>query len=341
MDLPVRILGTRPEQQVISVDGAWDAPGLNLSHWPGNRTPPELAHELSTGVALNFARLPQARREELARGCVAIANNHFDTDGVCALFAVRYPQLALQHERALLDAAAAGDFFEFPSEAALALDLFVAASCDAQRSPIAAELVGLDSHARYQRATEHLLANLPELLNGGLAAQRALWSAEVEATKAERRELERCTRDDVAHLDWTTWVAPRSAQTFSPGRHALLGSSRSDRVLIAAPAPGGMHYRLVVSTRSWFELPGRERAPRPDLRELAARLNALEGCAASDALAWRAQAADTPSPEVWFGGLDHDLFAERCAALAPSSLDVATVRKCVAQVLRESLALPE
>jgi hypothetical protein len=35
------------------------------------------------------------------------------------------------------------------------------------------------------------------------------------------------------------------------------------------------------------------------------------------------------------------LFAERCAALAPSALDVATVRKCVAEVLRESLALPE
>ena len=45
MKLPVRILldpevsPEDPGEPLLSVDGAWGAPGLNLSHWPGNKTP--------------------------------------------------------------------------------------------------------------------------------------------------------------------------------------------------------------------------------------------------------------------------------------------------------------
>ena len=72
----------------MSVDGAWGAPGLNLSHWPGNTTPADLEHDLSTGIALRFGRLDESDRAERAAGCVALCNNHFDTDGMCALFAL-------------------------------------------------------------------------------------------------------------------------------------------------------------------------------------------------------------------------------------------------------------
>src|SRR5262245_35017088 len=103
MELPIRVSGAGGEAAaLLTVDGAWGAPGLNLSHWPGNATPADLRHELSTGSALRFARLAQAEREQRARGCTAIANNHFDTDGACALFAVRHPGRALGLERELL-----------------------------------------------------------------------------------------------------------------------------------------------------------------------------------------------------------------------------------------------
>src|SRR5207249_11942466 len=91
MNLPIRLLDRAIAERVISVDGAWDQPGLNLSHWPGNATPSELKHDLSTGIALRFARLDEARRNELAAGCVAIANNRFDTGGLCPRVAVRPP----------------------------------------------------------------------------------------------------------------------------------------------------------------------------------------------------------------------------------------------------------
>lgn len=341
MELPVRILRSASSEPVISVDGAWDAPGLNLSHWPGHRTPPALAHELSTGAALAFARLGQAERERLARGCTAIANNHYDTDGTCALFAVRHPALALQHERALLDAAAAGDFFELPSEDALRVDLIVAATADPERSVISGSLRELDDLERHERATHFLLEQLPAILSGDFAPYRSAWEEELERTRADLAGLEACTRDVVAHLDWTTWVARAASEPFSPGRHALFGASHSDRVLVAAACRGGVQYRFLISTRSWFDIPGRERAPRPDLRRLAAELNDAENTREDDALAWRAQPPDSPSPELWFGERQPEFFAERVAGLAPSSLSVAQVRRTLAEALRERLELPQ
>lgn len=341
MELPVRIDGDPQRQPVISVDGAWAAPGLNLSHWPGNRTPRALAHELSTGIALNFARLERAKRDELASGCVAIVNNHYDTDGACSLFAVRHPELALPRERALLAAAAAGDFFAWPDDDAYRTDLIVGALPDPERSPIAERLAGLGDRARHQLATEFLLEHLPAILDGDFATYRTTWEAELARSHAERSQLEQSARDDVAHLDWTTWVARESSTPFEPGRHVLLGSTEHDRVLVAAPTPGGVLYRLVIGTRSWFDMQGRVRGARPSLAALARELNELEGSADLDAIAWRAQPADSPSPELWFGKREQPFFAERSAALAPSTLDLVRVRRAVAEAFRVCLDLPE
>jgi hypothetical protein len=325
---------------VISVDGAWDAPGLNLSHWPGNRTPGELKHDLSTGVALNFARLDEERQHQLASCCRKIVNNHFDTDGTCALYAVRHPRAALQRESALLEAAAAGDLFKFPSERALCIDSIVTGFTD-EPSPFAARLAHLDDEARHDAATQILLEDLPALLDGELGPYRALWEPELERTRADCAALARCRRDDLVHLDWTVWTAEAGAFTAGdPGRHALFGTTAHDRVLVALPRDGGTCFRLLVSTLSWFDLVTRTAHPRPNLAELAARLNELEGTHDGAAHAWRHQAADSPSPELWFGAVEHEHFAERCGALRPSCLAPRVVTREVADALRAALALP-
>lgn len=341
MNLPVHISRENFREPVISVDGAWDAPGLNLSHWPGNRTPRELKHDLSTGCALAFARLDDARRSELARGCQAIVNNHFDTDGTCALFAVRHPREALARESALLDAAAAGDFYQLPSERALCIDAIVGRVTDAA-SPFHSGLTGLAADAVHTRATLLLHEALPQLLDGDLGAFRELWAPELERTRADRSELARCRRDDVVHLDWTIWRAEHAsfAERGDAGRHALFGSTPHDRVLLALPRDGGTCYRLLFSTLSWFDLVTRETQRRPDLAALAARLDELEGSGPGDELRWRAQPSDTPSPEVWFGTDAHEAFAERCPALRPSRLTPEIVRREISEALRGSLALP-
>ena len=75
MNLPFRIQTEAGTEPVIAVDGAFDAPGLHLSHWPGNRTPEDLRHELSTGSALRFSALDAAERARRAAGCVAVGGS--------------------------------------------------------------------------------------------------------------------------------------------------------------------------------------------------------------------------------------------------------------------------
>lgn len=355
MDLPIRIVEGPLAEPVVSVDGAWPQAGLNLSHWPGNTTPAELRHDLSTGSALAFARLPAERRAELARGCVAIANNHYDTDGVCALFAVRHPAAALARERALLDAAAAGDLFRFPSEQAFAIDAIVAHAADPARAPWGAALRPLAGTARHERAVHELLRVLPGLLDGELAPFAALWESELADCRADQRDLAAAAFDDLVHLDFAIWTAPSgrvssralasgAAHNFDPGRHALFGATNADRVLAIGPASAsgrGATYRFVINTTSWFDLVTRRAQPRPNLAALAVRLNALEGAAVHDELAWRAQSVDSPSPELWFGRVQHPFFSEHCAALAPSRLPPTDVRAEVLEALRASWTFPD
>lgn len=348
MDLPIRIVTGPVPERLVSVDGAWGQPGLNLSHWPGNATPRELKHDLSTGIALNFARLPKALQAELAEGCVAIANNHYDTDGLCALFALRKPEAALARESVLLETAAAGDFFRFPSERAFAIDAIVGELADPERSPWRDRFRGLAEHARHALAVEEGLRLLPELLDGALEPYADLWKPALEACLADRRDLAAAGRDDVVHLDLTVWTAADAkrssrpgAAAFDPGRHALFGTTESDRVLVVGPRGRGTTYRLLFGTTSWFDLVSRHAQPRPDLAALAARLNALEGTAESEVNAWRHQPVASPSPEVWFGRRQHVLFDEHCPALAESRLDPVVVRREVLEALRAAWVFPE
>jgi len=325
--LPIRILDGLPSEPVLSVDGAWDAPGLNLSHWPGNRTPPELRHDLSTGIALNFARLPEQRQAELARGCTALANNHYDTDGLLALFALARPEEALAQADFLLEAAAAGDLYRVPSERAFALDALVTSLGKGRGGAAAHQAVVLD-----------LVGRLPEILAGGLEGLREHWQPQLERLRADLEALRGAAKDEIVHLELAVWTSERP---IAPGRHALFGSSECDRALVLARGPGGTEARLVVNTTSWFELVSRPALPRPDLETLAARLNALEGTAPGNALAWRAQPIENPAPELWFGRAPLESFAEHNGALAPSRLDPVVIKRAVLESLRAAWVFPD
>jgi hypothetical protein len=336
-ELPIRILDEVPREPVLSADGAWGAPGLNLSHWPGNRTPPELRHDLSTGIALNFARLPQARQADLARGCTALANNHYDTDGVLALFALVRPEEALRQSDFLLQAAAAGDLFRFPGERAFALDVLVGALAE-PGSPWEGLWRGTSGAAKHEILVRELVERLPWLLAGGIEELGALWKGEHERLQADLSALRGATRDEIVHLELAVWASERP---IDPGRHALFGTSELDRALVLERGREGTRARLVVNTSSWFELVSRPALPRPDLAALAARLNELEGCAPTAAPAWRAQPADSPAPELWFGGAELESFAEHNAALAPSRLDPSLIRRAVVESLRSAWVFPD
>ena len=316
MQLPVRILGAAPSEPVFLVDGVFDAAGLNLSHWPGHRTPAHLRHDLSTGSVLAFARLPEAERRALTAGCVAIANNHYDTDGTCALFAARHPELALPRAQALLDAARAGDFFQLPSRAAFRIDAIVGGLGE-PASPLADSLRGLDDLARWQALTDHLLERFAALLDGDVAPYAALFEGPEARLDADFAALAAAARTEHAALDLCVYRGPAD---FGPGRHAFHGASAQFRVLLLGGDDARATARLVFSTLSWFDLVSRPRLPRPDLDALAARLNSLEGTAADADVAWRAQPITGAAPELWFGAAGVPKFAEHNEHLAPSAL---------------------
>lgn len=330
MELPIRILDTPPDEPVLCVDGILDAPGLNLSHWPGNATPAALKRDLSTGIALAFLELPEAERAALTEGCTALVNNHYDTDGVLAMFALARPDEARPRAEAMLEAAAAGDFFQLPSEQAFAIDQIVTHLVDPARSPL--DLAGLSDRERYERATHELLERLPALLDGDLSPWAALFEPELARLREDELLLDRAGLDELVHLELAVWTLPGPGD---PGRHALWGRSESDRQLVLAPGPVGTTARLVVGTRSWFDLAGERPQPRPDLAALAAELNAREGTSEGADSAWHHQPEAGASPELWFGRPGLPSFVEHAGEhLAPSSLDPLAIKAAVVDAVR-------
>ena len=349
MELPLRYQFEAGSERVVSVDGAFDAPGLNLSHWPGNRTPAALRRDLSTQSVLGFLQLPLREQQELAAGCTAIVNNHYDTDGNCALFALRHPERALPRAAALIEAAAAGDFFQGSCERGFVIDCIIAAIADLRRSPIAARFAGLEDRERFLRASEFLFEHFAGLLDGDTQRFDALYAAELEALRCDQADLQRAAKDDITHLDWCVWTAALgsgssrsdSRRAFDPGRHALFSGAARNCALAVGPRPDGTTYRLVVSTLSWFDMPSREPQPRASLEELALALNRLEEVDAAGEVAWRCHPSASPSPELWFGRRQAPMFAEHNASLECSRLSPARVRRAIAESLRGALLLPQ
>jgi len=348
MNLPFRIQSAPGDEPVIAVDGAWGAPGLNLSHWPGHTTPAGLRHELSTGCALAFARLAPEERAELAAGCTAVANNHADTDGICSAFAVLYPERALELEDELLAAAAAGDYFRPRDERALQVDLCVGAAIDAERSPWRDEFVGMSDAERWEIAYQRVFEVLPEWLTGDLEPWRDLWAEGLADYRADRADLAAATFEELVHFELEIHTATPGfsssrdgVTSFDPGRHALFTDTLTDRVLVVDPRADGTTYRLIINTTSWFDHPGRPAGERPDLAGLAARLNALEAAAGEPTHAWQAQSGTGAAPELWYGEAQLESFAEHNPALRPSRLTPEVVRHELIEALRAVWTFPD
>ncbi|QDU69011.1 DUF6687 family protein [Engelhardtia mirabilis] len=333
MDLPYRLHDGSSTDPVLTVDGATGAPGLELSHWPGNRTPVHLRHRLSTGIALRFAMLPEAERRALAEGCTAVVNNHYDTDGLCAAWTVLNPERARSLASRLIAVAAAGDFQRVPDEHAFCVDVLVQAITDPERSPLKSSLRRLESRERHQLASDYVLEHLEswlgsELDERPLAKHADLWGPALERLRADLELLDdpRTLRRELDDIDLVLFELPRGTGVDAmPGRHALFERGGRDRVLVSArQADGRDLLRLIVGTRSFFDLDPAEAPPkRFNLERVAARLRELES-ATSDS-AWQDDGNRHASPELWFGTDEHEDYEEHNLALHPSRLDATTV----------------
>lgn len=297
----------------LSVDGMTPT-GPNLSHWPGNRTPAQWKADLSTGIALRFARA-SADEQAAFLGDVEIAlNDHYDTDGFGALLAVLRPDLAMAHEEVLLAAAATGDWGTWQTWRGFAIDRAVARLA-APESPVHAEFAGCTdsderSLRRYRWLLEHAEALLrsPETFAPVYAAELAQVQQQIDAGLRGALQRKHFGELDLAIV---TSDGPRHRMTLN----TLAGSHR---VLHVQHDRDGTRFRYHDRTETWFELVTFHPLPRRDLRPLAARLGELEP--PHDGGQWCADAPTEPIPEVWFGVPGGQEYGQVTRELLPSRL---------------------
>lgn len=302
----------------LSVDGMTPL-GPNLSHWPGNRTPPQWKADLSTGIAFRFARATAAEQSAFLGGVEIVLNDHYDTDGFGSLLAILRPEVAFAHEELLLAAAATGDFGCWQTWRGFAIDRAIARLAT-PASPMHAEFAGAAnsderSLRRYRWLLEHAEALLraPEQFAPVYAEEMALVQQEIAAGLRGDVLRQRAAEHDFAAL---TTHGPRQRMTLN----TLAGAHR---VLHVQHDRDGVRFRYHDRTESWFELVSCPAQPRRDLRPLAARLDALEP--AHDGAAWCADAPTEPIPELWFGVPGRQEYGQVTRVLLPSRLSPPTV----------------
>lgn len=277
----------------LSVDGRTPT-GPNLSHWPGNRTPPAWKADLSTGICLNFARARPDEQESFLQGATVVLNDHYDTDGFGSLLAVLHPEIALPREELLLAAAATGDFGVFVTRRAFAIDRIVL-ELGREGSPAAAALRGLEGPARSLARYKWLLAHAAEVLDRP-ETMAPLFADEMGAVlaglDASRRGAVAVRRHDEVGL--------AAATSHGPVHRMVLNTlAGAYRILHVEQTENGPLYRYHDRTESWFELSTFRTLPRRDLRPLAERLGALEP--PRDGARWCADPPTEPIPELYFG----------------------------------------
>lgn len=317
----------------LSVDGM-SPQGPNLSHWPGNRTPPPLKADLSTGICMLFSRASAADQARWLDGADQVLNDHYDTDGFLSLLAITRPEVAQPREELCLLAAATGDYQTFQTDRAFAIDRIVLNLGRVEGTPLAGTLDGLSAaarnHARYRWLLDHAeqVLDHPEHLRPLFAADLA--DLRVAFARAGAGGLRRELHHDVGlSILRSAGDVPRMVLNTLSGLH---------RVLHVRPAPaGGWLYRLHERTESWFETVTLTPPPRRDLRPVAARLQELERAAgdASAAGRWCADEPAEPIPEVYFGSPGTQDYGAVTRHVAASALAPERVVRVLSEFWRE------
>ena len=254
----------------IVVDGNKCGAGIQLSHWPGNTTPAWFKADLSLDIVLRFLISPAVSIYLFNRALVT--NDHYDTDGLLAIWALLNPRESLEHIPAAQAAAEAGDFYEFTSPEAVQFDLIVRAFESLENSPLAQQIACGPSAHRWQIATEALLSEMPGLLYEP-QRYRHLWEEEY------RRLLEKISRLQSGSVDVREWPAERLSVISSrfPLNHFTRNiAARGHRILETVKQREGSTYELYYREFLWYDIVFRSRTPKHLLLHAAEKLNAME-----------------------------------------------------------------
>ncbi len=242
---------------------------LELSHWPRNRTPVEVKADTSTEIALNYLR--SLDRERYRAGADAVSNNHFDVDGLLAMWAVLNPEAALEHADLLIAAAECGDFDKWTGEHPAKICCALYGMELGRSSPVRQALAGLGDYLeRTEFLYRHALPLVPKLIDD-IGSFEEYWRDEYARVQADRELFAtgEAKLQEVPELDLAIFELPRR-----PHDMALYEQTDCSRVVLVIE---GHRYQVRYRYESWVEFRSWPVPPRIDLRPLAALLQTFEG----------------------------------------------------------------
>jgi hypothetical protein len=254
----------------VVVDGPL-LPGtvLSLSHWRGSATPEALRDDTSALIVLRYLAADADGPE-----VHAVTNNHYDEDGLFAIWLLLERPPVGSPARALAVAAAeAGDFGTWTDPWAPRVAIASMAMAERGVTPfpevgrILATAGAVDPAGRLYRA---ILPRVAGLL-ADPARYRMLWRPRWARIEADVALLDTgdATIEDVPAADLAVVRAPRRLDPM-----AL--HPRTPRMRILTALPDGT-VTVTYRYETWVDYASRPLSPRVDLGPVAARLQAQEG----------------------------------------------------------------
>jgi hypothetical protein len=308
----------------IIVDGNQCGNGIQLSHWPGNTTPAEWKADLSVEIVLRLLDSDGAARG--LDGVDLVTNDHYDTDGLLAVWALLNPREAPRHAEALLAAAEAGDFYEFTSPRAVQFDLLVRAFESSERSPLPVQTCQSEED-RWQMATEAILAEMPALLYE-TDRYGKLWE------ESYRKLLEKISLARRGFVEVRELPAERLSVISTRLRLDHFTRNivcRGHRILETSKNSEGFTYELHYREFLWYDIVARPHTPKHLLLGAAEELNEMES---RHACGWWGVTKWTPALRFVASCPRASLIVKRDEPLGYSSLPVEAVERVIRRQFR-------
>jgi len=306
LPIPVRFaaydeLGAQPN---IIVDGApQEATVLTLSHWPKSGTPSELKRDTSAEIVFAYLDTPCAHRPvELA------SNNHFDEDGLIALYALIDPQSAVAQRELLVDVASAGDFGVFRSRDAVRIVFALAAFAAPQTSPFGQSVFSGSYEDKTAALYRKLLDVLPQILENPQSFQEYWREEDAHLAESINRiarksiQIEERPALDLAivriHESLRATSEDAGEEMLNNVCHpfAIHNATRRNRIL----AVHGQTFELRYRYESWVQMCTAKPLPRVSLDNCCDELNAREDSGGE----WINDPVDEITPRMYLSGSD-------------------------------------
>ncbi len=270
----------------IIVDGAaQEDTVLTLSHWPGSGSPAEFRADTSTEMVLNYLDTPGARKQYAPKVPV-VSNNHFDEDGLCSIWAMLNPKLALKLRSLLVDVATAGDFNTYRRPQAAKVVFTIRSHADPETSPVAEKLEGDDGtgSACYEALLPLLEGFLDDTDRYGPYWDEE-WSAMLKSkTAMVMGEVE---LREIPHVDLAVAETPEPL-------HPMVLYNNTERLRVLTALPDG-RYLLRYRYETWVQFASQPVMPRVDLEPLVGRLQELE----DEPVQWTFEGNSVIMPRLW------------------------------------------